>query len=96
MRIHNLYTDPNGQSHFRDIEVEWVQERRGTKLSSPHGAAWSSFTSWGHQQRPKPRGQALNKILLGVHRCPMRAAVVVEPPEMDKLIDRAVVIPERP
>ena len=27
MRIHNLYTDPSGQSHFRDIEVEWAEER---------------------------------------------------------------------
>jgi hypothetical protein len=33
MRIHNLYTDAGGQSHFRDIEVEWVEERRGSKFS---------------------------------------------------------------
>jgi hypothetical protein len=33
MRIHDLYTDASGQSHFRDIEVEWVEERRGSKLS---------------------------------------------------------------
>lgn len=33
MRIHNLYTDAQGQSHFRDIEVEWAEERRGSKLS---------------------------------------------------------------
>ena len=33
MRIHNLYTDPNGESHFRDIEVEWVEETRSGKLS---------------------------------------------------------------
>jgi hypothetical protein len=33
MRIHNLYTDANGESHFRDLEVEWVEERRGSKLS---------------------------------------------------------------
>ena len=33
MRIHNLYTDASGESHFRDIEVEWVEERRGSKLS---------------------------------------------------------------
>ena len=26
MRIHNLYEDEDGQSHFRDIEVEWVEE----------------------------------------------------------------------
>ena len=33
MRIHNLYTDASGESHFRDIEIEWVEERRGSKLS---------------------------------------------------------------
>ena len=33
MRIHNLYTDANGQSHFRDIEVEWVEESGSGKLS---------------------------------------------------------------
>jgi len=33
MRIHNLYTDEKGESHFRDIEVQWVEERRGSKLS---------------------------------------------------------------
>ena len=33
MRIHNLYTDASGQSHFRDIEVEWVEETRAGKLS---------------------------------------------------------------
>jgi hypothetical protein len=33
MRVHNLYTDAQGQSHFRDIEIEWVEEGRGGKLS---------------------------------------------------------------
>ena len=33
MRIHNLYTDASGESHFRDIEVEWVEETRSGKLS---------------------------------------------------------------
>ena len=33
MRIHHLYADQNGQSHFRDIEIEWVEERRGSALS---------------------------------------------------------------
>ena len=23
MRIHNVYEDANGESHFRDIEVDW-------------------------------------------------------------------------
>ena len=34
MRIHNLYRDENGESHFRDIEVEWVEERNFSKLSA--------------------------------------------------------------
>ena len=33
MRIHNLYTDEKGESHFRNIEVDWAEERRGSKLS---------------------------------------------------------------
>ncbi len=33
MRIHNLYMDANGESHFRDIEVAWTEDRRGSKLS---------------------------------------------------------------
>ena len=33
MRIHNLYADEQGQSHFRDIEVKWVEEHRGSGLS---------------------------------------------------------------
>ncbi len=33
MRIHNLYADASGETHFRDIEVEWVEERHGGKLS---------------------------------------------------------------
>lgn len=34
MRIHNLYTDDTGESHFRDVEIEWAGERRGSKLSA--------------------------------------------------------------
>lgn len=33
MRVHNLYTDANGQSHFRDVEVEWIEEGPAGKLS---------------------------------------------------------------
>src|SRR6266699_2422324 len=33
MRVHNLYVDADGETHFRDIEVEWVEERRGSQLS---------------------------------------------------------------
>ena len=33
MRIHNLFRDADGESHFRDIEVEWAEEGKFTKLS---------------------------------------------------------------
>jgi len=33
MRIHNLYADADGESHFRDIEVEWTEENRAGQLS---------------------------------------------------------------
>ena len=34
MRIHNLYCDANGESHWRDVEVQWVEERNSSKLSA--------------------------------------------------------------
>src|SRR2546423_6786601 len=43
MRIHNLYTDANGESHFRDIEVEWAEERRGHKQTKKVAAAGGVF-----------------------------------------------------
>jgi hypothetical protein len=33
MRIHNLYVDAKGETHFRDIDVEWVEENAAGKLS---------------------------------------------------------------
>ena len=33
MRIHNLYMDEAGESHFRDIEVEWAEQRGASKYS---------------------------------------------------------------
>ena len=44
-----------------------------------------------HQQRTELRGETLDEILVRVDRCPMRppVRVVVELPEVDKLIDRA-------
>ena len=33
MRIHNLYVDAKGETHFRDIEVAWVEQREFSKYS---------------------------------------------------------------
>ena len=39
MRIHNLYADADGVSHFRDIEVELADDLGGGKMSDPQTAA---------------------------------------------------------
>ena len=36
---HNLYEDADGESHFRDIEVEWAQESPSGKISKRMPAA---------------------------------------------------------
>ena len=70
MRIHNLYTDDSGQSHFRDIEVEWVEERRGSKLSKRLPATGIIFreTQAEHDVdwHPAPRRQYIINLDAGV------------------------------
>ena len=70
MRIHNLYTDANGESHFRDIEVEWVEERRGSKLSKRLPANGIIFreTQAEHDVdwHPAPRRQYIINLDAGV------------------------------
>lgn len=34
MRIHNIYVDAAGETHWRDIEVEWVEQQNFSKLSA--------------------------------------------------------------
>ena len=61
MKVHNLYTDANGESHFRDIEIEWVEQRRGSKLSKKFPATGVIFreTEAKHNidWHPAPRRQ---------------------------------------
>ena len=33
MHIHNLYTDAQGETHFRDLEIDWTAVGNGGKLS---------------------------------------------------------------
>lgn len=70
MRIHNLYTDPDGQSHFRDIEIEWAEERRGSKLSKRLPATGVIFreTQARHSLdwHPAPRRQYIVNLDAGV------------------------------
>ena len=38
MRIHNIYADENGETHFRDIEIEMTE-------SGPDGTTVKAFPS---------------------------------------------------
>ena len=61
MRIHNLYVDAAGASHFRDIEVEWVETRNASKLSARLPATGIIFRETGGEYdldwHPAPRRQ---------------------------------------
>jgi hypothetical protein len=70
MRIHNLYEDADGISHFRDIEIEWVEERHFSKLSARLPAAGIIFreTSGDYDLdwHPAPRRQYIVNLDAGV------------------------------
>ena len=70
MRIHNLYTDERGESHFRDIEVEWVEETRGGKLSRRLPASGIIFRQvppdYDLDWHPAPRRQYIINLDAGV------------------------------
>jgi len=70
MRIHNLYADVNGESHFRDIEVEWAEDRRGSKLSKRLPATGIIFretqADYDLDWHPAPRRQYIINLDAGV------------------------------
>ncbi len=61
MRIHNIYADAEGESHFRDIEVDWVEETTGVKLSARRAATGLIFRQTSGEYNldwhPAPRRQ---------------------------------------
>jgi hypothetical protein len=70
MRIHHLLPDAQGVSHWHDIEVEWVHETPGGKLSRRFPATGIIFrevpptytTDW----HPAPRRQYIINLDAGV------------------------------
>ncbi len=70
MRIHNLYTDAAGTSHFRDIEVDWVETRNASRLSARLPATGIIFreTSGDYDLdwHPAPRRQYIINLDGGV------------------------------
>ena len=70
MRIHNLYVDAKGISHFRDIEVEWVEEREFSKYSARLPATGIIFREtspdYDLDWHPAPRRQYIINLDAGV------------------------------
>jgi hypothetical protein len=70
MRVHNLYEDENGQSHWRDIEIQWVQETPGGRLSAPIPVSALIFRetppSYDLDWHPAPRRQYIVNLVGGV------------------------------
>jgi quercetin dioxygenase-like cupin family protein len=71
MRIHNLYEDANGISHWRDVEVEWAEQSRGgSKLSKRLPATGIIFRAvppdYDLDWHPAPRRQYIINLDAGV------------------------------
>ena len=70
MRIHNLYEDAAGESHWRDVEVEWVEETRGSRLSPRFPATGIIFRevppAYDLDWHPAPRRQYIINLDAGV------------------------------
>ncbi len=70
MRIHNLYADTTGETHFRDIEVEWAEERDFSKLSKRLPASGIMFRETSGEYdldwHPAPRRQYIINLDGGV------------------------------
>ena len=70
MRIHNLYVDAQGETHFRDLEVEWTKEGPGGKTSDLQKATGIIFRetpgSYDYDWHPAPRRQYIINLDGGV------------------------------
>src|SRR6188508_956389 len=70
MRIHNLYEDADGESHWRDVEVEWAEETRGSRLSRRFPASGIIFRevppTYDLDWHPAPRRQYIINLDNGV------------------------------
>jgi hypothetical protein len=70
MRIHNLYADEAGVSHFRDIDIEWAHESPGGKLSRRLPATGVIFRETAGDYEldwhPAPRRQYIVNLDAGV------------------------------
>ncbi len=70
MRIHNLYEDADGISHFRDIEVDWAEIRQHGRYSARLPATGIIFRrtegNYDLDWHPAPRRQYIVNLDAGV------------------------------
>jgi len=70
MHVHNLYVDDQGETHWRDIEIEWVEEGLGGKLSQRIPATGIIFrqvpATYDYDWHPAPRRQYIINLDAGV------------------------------
>jgi quercetin dioxygenase-like cupin family protein len=70
VRIHNLYADDGGQSHWRDLEVEYVETTRAGRLSRRLPATGIIFREvqpdYDLDWHPAPRRQYIINLDAGV------------------------------
>ncbi|HEV2185794.1 MAG TPA: hypothetical protein VN808_09850 [Stellaceae bacterium] len=70
MRVHNLYVDAQGETHFRDIEIEWAEQTNAGKLSKRLPATGIIFREvqpdYDLDWHPAPRRQYIINLDAGV------------------------------
>jgi hypothetical protein len=69
MHVHNLYADEHGESHFRDIEIDWVLVTPSGKLSERLPATGIIFrevpADYDLDWHPAPRRQYIINLDAG-------------------------------
>ena len=70
MRVHNIYADADGVSHFRDIEIDWVETVRASKRSKVYPVTGLVFRQndgdYALDWHPSPRRQFVVNLDAGV------------------------------
>jgi hypothetical protein len=70
MRIHRLYADKNGESHFQDVDVEFIESTRAGRLSARLPANGIIFREvapdYDLDWHPAPRRQYIINLDAGV------------------------------
>ena len=70
MKIHNLYVDDKGETHFRDIEIEYVESTSAGRMSKRLPASGIIFRevqpTYDLDWHPAPRRQYIINLDAGV------------------------------